>query len=65
MLITLDDANDNTPRFGSQDYYSVVPPTVRVHTRCVQLTADDADIGENARLVFYKISGDPDGETVN
>lgn len=65
VVITLDDANDNIPRFGSHDYYKVIAPTVPIHTRIVQLTAEDSDINENAKLVFYKISGDPDGETVN
>lgn len=62
MLITLDDDNDNVPRFGSLDYYAVIAPTVPVTTRIVQLNGDDDDIGVNGKLVFDKISGDPDGK---
>ena len=59
--ITLDDANDNTPTFGSDDYYAVIAQTMPVQASIVQLNADDNDIGLNAKLVYYKISGDPDG----
>ena len=61
--ITLDDANDNTPMFGSDEYYAVIAQTLPVPTRIVQLNADDNDIGVNAKLVYYKISGDPDGKS--
>ena len=59
LHIAVQDFNDNTPEFERDQYEVSVPESVPVNTQLLQLTASDADTGNNARLTYRLI--DPPG----
>lgn len=63
VYISLDDINDNPPRFSQSNYVATIIETVPVGIQVLQVFASDADIGYNAEIA-YRISnnsGDPNG----
>ncbi|KAF0309990.1 Protein dachsous [Amphibalanus amphitrite] len=52
LHIAVQDFNDNTPQFERDEYQVSVPESVPVNTQLLQLTATDADTGNNARLTY-------------
>ena len=46
------DANDNTPTFSTGTYTAVVPENVPVGFQVTQVTAVDADVGDNAGITY-------------
>lgn len=64
MYITLQDENDNPPKFNQPEYLQQIIETIPIYTHVLQVFASDADDGNNARLQFSKVpgSGDPDSE---
>ena len=60
LHIAVQDFNDNTPEFELEEYEVSVPESVTVNTQLLQLTATDADTGNNARLT-YRLMDPPPG----
>ncbi|XP_062622203.1 cadherin-87A-like [Saccostrea cucullata] len=62
VYITLEDENDNPPIFNQPEYLQQIIETIPIFTHVLQVFANDADAGNNARLLFSKVpnSGDPD-----
>uniref|UniRef100_H0ZFH7 Neural cadherin n=1 Tax=Taeniopygia guttata TaxID=59729 RepID=H0ZFH7_TAEGU len=54
------DVNDNVPKFTKKLWQAAVPENSAIDSAVLQVCATDADIGENADLVFSIIGGDPD-----
>lgn len=50
--ITITDANDNSPVFTNNTYEVDVREDVRVNSTLITVYANDADIGQNAELVY-------------
>nr|XP_022319460.1 cadherin-23-like isoform X1 [Crassostrea virginica] len=61
VYITLVDENDNPPVFNQPEYLQQIIETIPIYTHVLQVFANDADDGNNARLSFSKVpgSGDP------
>ena len=55
--ITVRDINDNNPIFSQKTFYVTVPENEPLNKRIIQVTATDADSGENAVLTYTVISG--------
>ncbi|CAG0879401.1 unnamed protein product [Cyprideis torosa] len=49
---TIQDVNDNPPIFDHSDYIVSLNESVPPGTRVLQVTASDADIGDNARVTY-------------
>ncbi|KAH9632149.1 hypothetical protein HF086_006583 [Spodoptera exigua] len=60
LNISVVDGNDNAPRFAQAQYGARVREDAGVGTRVLQLVADDADAGANARLSYSIARGDRD-----
>nr|XP_034314660.1 cadherin-87A isoform X2 [Crassostrea gigas] len=62
VYITLQDENDNPPKFNQPEYLQQIIETIPIYTHVLQVFASDPDDGNNARLQFSKVpgSGDPD-----
>lgn len=57
LHIRLQDTNDHSPRFPSQDLQASIAECSPVHTPVVFVTALDTDCGKNAELVYSIVSG--------
>ncbi|KAI8490002.1 hypothetical protein Bbelb_323630 [Branchiostoma belcheri] len=51
------DVNDNAPEFDREDYDADVSEDAPVGHTIVRPSASDADVGENARIVYSKVQG--------
>ena len=56
VTVRLNDINDNTPMFVNPVSAVDVPESTAINDRIITITATDADIGENARIM-YSLSG--------
>ncbi|NXA34968.1 CADN protein, partial [Eudromia elegans] len=54
------DVNDHVPTFTKGLWQAAVPESSDVDTGVLQVSATDADAGENAGLTFSIVGGDPD-----
>ena len=52
IYITLDDINDNEPSFAETSYVIDINEEIPIGGLAYDVTATDADIGNNARLTF-------------
>ncbi|KAM9509911.1 neural-cadherin-like [Guaruba guarouba] len=52
--------NDHVPKFTRKVWQAVIPENSAIDSEVLQVCATDADIGENADLIFSIIRGDPD-----
>lgn len=52
ISITVEDQNDNDPRFELSKYITTIPEDVPIGTSVLTIKATDADIGINARIVY-------------
>ncbi|KAH8260153.1 hypothetical protein KR026_003918, partial [Drosophila bipectinata] len=52
ITVFVEDQNDNAPRFELSKYTASVQEDAPLGTRVAQITASDADLGVNARLVY-------------
>ncbi|XP_043223379.1 protein dachsous-like [Amphibalanus amphitrite] len=52
LHIDVQDFNDNEPQFERDEYQVSVKESLEVNTQFLQLTATDADTGNNARLTY-------------
>lgn len=54
------DVNDHIPKFTQEVWQVVIPENSAVNSEVMELSAVDADTGENAHLTFSIVAGDPD-----
>ncbi|XP_072112240.1 protocadherin Fat 4 [Mobula birostris] len=57
--VTVQDTNDNSPRFSQAHYQASVYESVPIGSSVLQVTASDLDQGANADLVFSVDEGSP------
>lgn len=60
IYITLEDQNDNSPRFTQQYYSAAVWEGKSKGTFVMQVTAHDADQGANSRVLYHIVDGNHD-----
>lgn len=60
IYITLEDQNDNAPRFTQQHYSAAVWEGKSKGTFVMQVTAHDADQGANSRVLYHIVDGNHD-----
>lgn len=60
IKITLQDENDNGPRFTQQQYTAAVWEGNNKGTFVMQVTAFDADQGSNSRILYHIVDGNHD-----
>ncbi|XP_038055904.1 protocadherin Fat 4-like [Patiria miniata] len=58
VRVNLLDINDNAPQFAVQSYQALIPATTSTGTIVLGVQAQDADIGDNARLTYSITNGD-------
>uniref|UniRef100_A0A8C5T5K1 Cadherin domain-containing protein n=1 Tax=Malurus cyaneus samueli TaxID=2593467 RepID=A0A8C5T5K1_9PASS len=58
--VWITDVNDNVPKFTKKLWQAAIPENSAIDSEVLQVCATDADIGENADLMFSIIGGDPD-----
>ncbi|XP_065272866.1 neural-cadherin-like [Emys orbicularis] len=58
--IWIADVNDHIPEFTQEVWQAVIPENSAVNSEVLEMSATDADTGENAHLTFSIIGGDPD-----
>ncbi|CAH1634963.1 unnamed protein product [Spodoptera littoralis] len=61
LNISVADGNDNAPQFSQAQYGARVREDAAVGARVLQVVADDADAGANARVSYSIARGDRDG----
>ncbi|KAG0424080.1 hypothetical protein HPB47_000170 [Ixodes persulcatus] len=61
VTVTIDDANDEKPRFFTDPYLAQIPENLDPGQKVTQIRAFDPDTGENG-LVFYKLGGGHDNK---
>ncbi|XP_069073745.1 neural-cadherin-like [Pleurodeles waltl] len=52
------DVNDHVPEFTQRFWQAVIPEISEIHSSVLEVTAMDADVGENAYLTFSIVGGD-------
>ena len=57
ITVTVEDQNDNDPRFSQDVYTLTIPEDIPTNTTVLVLTATDADAGDNA-LITYSLSNE-------
>ncbi|KAL4226126.1 Cadherin EGF LAG seven-pass G-type receptor 2 [Mactra antiquata] len=58
--ITVNDINDNSPIFSPKTYNVSISEKAPVYKQVIQVTANDADTGLNAKLTYQIVSGNND-----
>ncbi|XP_033742322.1 LOW QUALITY PROTEIN: protocadherin Fat 4-like [Pecten maximus] len=62
VKINILDANDHAPEFEKDSYFSAVPVTVEHGARILQVQATDSlDVGVNAEVEYFMVSGNGSG----
>ncbi|XDV46752.1 hypothetical protein PO909_016592 [Leuciscus waleckii] len=62
FIIKVQDINDNAPEFINEPYISSIPEMCPTGTTVIQVTATDADdplFGNNAKLIYSILQGEP------
>lgn len=57
VTVQVTDANDNPPVFIYEKYNKTVSEDIKVGAIVLEVEARDKDVGENARLNYYIVSG--------
>uniref|UniRef100_A0A1I8PIC7 Uncharacterized protein n=1 Tax=Stomoxys calcitrans TaxID=35570 RepID=A0A1I8PIC7_STOCA len=52
IIVTVDDVNDNIPKFSMQKYISSISEDARVHTIVTKVHAIDKDFGVNRKITY-------------
>lgn len=52
VTVTVEDQNDNDPRFAKPRYSASIPENVPIDTTVLTVKASDADLGVNAKIVY-------------
>ncbi|RXN33018.1 neural-cadherin-like protein [Labeo rohita] len=58
--IHVTDVNDHVPRFLDRSCSIRIPESSEPNTPVIELSAEDADAGENGQLTFSVVAGDPE-----
>lgn len=60
LLVNVDvtDINNNAPVFDNEAYHTVINETVAIGTTVLRVRATDADVGENAAVIYSVVAGD-------
>ncbi|KAK3099863.1 hypothetical protein FSP39_010873 [Pinctada imbricata] len=58
VIVTINDVNDNSPKFNQTQFVFDIRENLDVETRVGIIAATDADTGENAKLHYYMDSND-------
>lgn len=58
VTVTIVDQNDQPPKFAQPRYEATIEEDAAIGSSIRDLTATDADIGENAKLDYFVSSGD-------
>ncbi|XP_009464067.1 PREDICTED: neural-cadherin-like [Nipponia nippon] len=58
--IWIADVNDHVPKFTKKMWQAAIPENSAIDSEVLQVCATDADVGENADLIFSITGGDPD-----
>ncbi len=53
--VTVQDVNDNTPRFESRTYSISIPESIEIGSEILSVSASDLDIGLNANLTYLMV----------
>ncbi|GFS53692.1 cadherin-87A [Trichonephila inaurata madagascariensis] len=63
LYIKLEDRNDNPPTFSQREYEASIVSNLPISppTSVLQLTAEDRDIGENAKILYSIVAGNEKG----
>lgn len=61
IRITIEDVNDHTPVFRLTSYETSLPESTPVNERFFSLTAQDADLGANGRILYSVTDGNTEG----
>ena len=61
-MVNVVDINDNSPRFEQKQYSASILENVSIGMDILEANAVDNDIGNNGRLRFTILSGDPRGD---
>ncbi|XP_024892827.1 cadherin-related tumor suppressor-like [Temnothorax curvispinosus] len=59
--VTIEDVNDHTPVFRLTSYETSLPESTPVNERFFSLTAQDADLGANGRILYSVTDGNAEG----
>lgn len=52
VTVTVDDQNDNDPRFSKPRYAATIPENTPVDSTVLTVRASDADLGVNAKIIY-------------
>ena len=58
VIIDVLDVNDNEPEFSQKRYNATVPENLPIGTSLLTVTAEDQDMGENAKFSYHIVGGD-------
>uniref|UniRef100_A0A8C0FJM4 Neural-cadherin n=1 Tax=Bubo bubo TaxID=30461 RepID=A0A8C0FJM4_BUBBB len=58
--IWIADVNDHVPKFTKEMWQATVPENNAIDSEVLRVCATDADVGENADLIFSIVGGDPE-----
>lgn len=58
--ITVNDINDNSPKFSPKTFYVTISEDAPLYKQVIHMTANDADLGANAHLTYMIVSGNND-----
>lgn len=61
IRVTIEDVNDHTPIFRLTSYETSLPESTPVNERFFSLTAQDADLGANGRILYRVTDGNAEG----
>ena len=61
IIVNVVDINDNSPRFEQKQYSASILENVSIGMDILEANAVDYDMGNNGRLRFTILSGDPRG----
>ncbi|RUS73609.1 hypothetical protein EGW08_018632 [Elysia chlorotica] len=64
VIVTVTDTNDNPPKFSSNNYFGFISSEDPYETTVLEVTATDADVGDNARI-SYSLKGASLGFQIN
>ncbi|XP_056635801.1 protein dachsous [Diorhabda sublineata] len=65
VLVEVQDVNDNAPVFERNEYSLSILESLAINTQILQLTAIDADSGNNARITYRLITSNSSHDTDN
>ena len=62
LQITVGDTNDNAPIFKEKNYSAKVPENLPINSVIRNISATDADTGQNSIITYQIVGGNEDGK---